>query len=372
LGELFSLPGSLLYHRVFRAPQIRSEVDVIVPCYNVQPYLPRALHSVFSQTFTDYRLCAVDDGSTDGTAEILQRYAHSCTFASQPHRGAAAARNRAIRMSASPFIAFLDADDEWLPGKLQRQVDVLEKNPSLGLVCSLCFFGHDQQRHPGTSESSAIARSGRLFRQLLLDCFVFTPTVVVRRECLKEVGLFNESLAVSEDFNLWLRIASRWDISFLPEVLAVTHTRPGSLSSATSLFQRARDGVAALKHVRSSCPTLSGNDSRALRRVLAERHYTYGSVLLSSSIETASRRQFTSAIKLQPTHWKAIAKLALSLLPASAREFLCGLRPRYSPGSLPPNTTMRPTQNDTAADLRQQRYQRPCDLCVSRNKAGSK
>lgn len=305
---------------VFSLPQIRSEVDVILPCYNVRPYLLRALDSVSSQTYTACRVYAVDDGSTDGTAEILKHNAHRCTFVCQPRHGAAAARNRAIRMSDNPFVAFLDADDEWFPDKLQRQICVLKENPALGLVCSLCAFGHGPQHSAGMAIQ--LGQSGRLFLPILLDCFVFTPTVVVRRQCLEEVGLFNESLTVSEDFNLWLRIAARWQIALLPEVLAVTHSRQGNLSLTTPAEQRARDGVFALDHVRRSCSRLAKSESRALRRALAERHYTYGSLLLSSGAVSASRRQFIAALKLDLGGWKSIAKLGLSLFPADARKLL--------------------------------------------------
>jgi hypothetical protein len=321
---------------VFPLPQIRSEVDVIVPCYNVRPYLSRALDSVSSQTFTGYRVFAVDDGSTDGTTEILEHNAHRCTFACQPHRGAAAARNRAIRMSDSPFIAFLDADDEWLPGKLQRQIAVLKENRGLGLVCSLCAFGDSPQRLADSGIQSMNGKSGRFFSSILRDCFVFTPTVVVRRQCLEEVGLFNEPLSVSEDFNLWLRIAARWEIALLPEVHAVTHTRRDSLSVMSSPEQRARDGVAALEHVRRSCAGLAKSESRALRKALAERHYTYGSLLLSSGVVSASRRQFVGALKLDPTQWRSLLKLGLSIFPADVRKSAVDLKARFLPSQTAP------------------------------------
>jgi Glycosyl transferase family 2 len=328
--------GDLRSNTVFLWPQIRCEVDVILPCYNVQPYLPRALASVFSQSFTGYRVCAVDDGSTDGTIGILERNAHRCTLTRQPRRGAAAARNLAIRMSDSPFIAFLDADDEWLPDKLQRQVGILKENPSLGLVCSLCAFEHRRQHAAGSASQSMTGSTGKLFLPILRDCFVFTPTVVVRRQCLEEIGLFNEALSVSEDFNLWLRIAARWEIALLPEVLAVTHTRPGGLSQTTSSQQRAADAVAALEHVRHGCPGLADEESRALRKALALRHYTYGSLLLSSGAASASRRQFISALKLDPILWKSLAKLGLSLFSADARKSAFDPKAKSLPASTAP------------------------------------
>ena len=235
---------------VLKRPASVDAVAIVVPCYNVERYLQRALDSAFAQSYSDHSIYAVDDGSTDRTAQVLQRNASRITLISQSRGGAAKARNRAIQMSAEPFIAFLDADDEWLPQKLQRQIALLKADPELGLVCSSCFVGDDRNAScPAFADK--IPNSGRLFRHLARSCFVFTPTVVVRRQSLEDVGLFHESLAVCEDFNLWLRIAARWKIAFVSEPLAVTHKRPESLSSTISSEARLRSGVAALEDVRA-------------------------------------------------------------------------------------------------------------------------
>lgn len=304
----------------------RSEVAIIVPCFNVEDHLPRALESVFSQTYQDFGVYAVDDNSTDETAQVLKNNADRCISVFQQHAGPAAARNRGIRMSESPFVAFLDADDEWLPHKLERQIAILKKNPDLGMVCSLCAVGSARNTDGAHLRVRDIPESGRLFQYLVRRCFVFTPTVVVRRQCLDEVGLFNESLPVSEDFNLWLRIAGRWDIAIVPEVLAITFERPGSLSVSTSPEERLRSGVSALKDVQSRCLGLSSVERRALRIALAERLYFYGSYLLSAGATRASRENFLSALKLQPSHWRAYAKLGLSFLPADAFGLLAELK----------------------------------------------
>jgi glycosyltransferase involved in cell wall biosynthesis len=304
----------------------QSEVDVIVPCYNVEHYVRRALDSVLAQTHQDFRIYAVNDGCTDNTTRILETYAPRCVSISQAHAGPAAARNRAIRESASPFIAFIDADDEWLPEKLERQISLLRRNKSLGMVCSHCLIsqsGSEENRHFLVDD---VPHSGRLFQHLVRNCFVFTPTVVVRRQCLEEIGLFNEALPVSEDFNLWLRIAARWEIAIVPEVLAIAKKRSGRLSVTTPPQERLRSGVASLENVRASCPGLSPAEQHALRLALAERIYFYGSYLLSTGAKTASRRHLASALELQSTHWRALAKLALTFLPGEIYGSLARLK----------------------------------------------
>jgi glycosyltransferase involved in cell wall biosynthesis len=280
--------------------------------------LERALNSVLAQTFRDYCIYAVDDGSTDSTARILQNRSDCQVWSLRNRCGAAAARNLAIRISKAPFIAFLDADDEWLPHKLERQIALLAKHADLALACSYCQPGESPRKQILTDSAPASPLIGRLFARLVRDCFVFTPTVVIRRECLKDAGLFNESLTVSEDFNLWLRIAARWKIALLPEVLAIRHRRPEGLSFSSDPDLMQRQGIAALEHVASNCPGLSFEERRALRFALAERNYCYGSYLLSTGAPSAARQRFSEALKLNPSHWRAVAKRSFSFLPAGA------------------------------------------------------
>jgi glycosyltransferase involved in cell wall biosynthesis len=309
-----------------KSAPIRPEVAVILPCYNVESYLQRSLSSVFAQRYSDLHIYAVDDGSTDGTVQILETNSHRCSFVTQHHAGPAASRNRAIRMSSAPFIAFLDADDEWLPQKLARQVAFLKQNPTLGLVCSLCAVRAPGAERVGVFPTIDAPHSGRLFRRLVRNCFIFTPTVVVRRSCLDDIGLFNEALLTSEDFNLWLRIAARWKIALLPEVLAIAHRRSGSLSATIAPEQRLSNGVAAVEDVRSRCPQLSRSEKRALRAALAERLYFEGSRLLSTGAKAAARTKLAAAHELKIMHWRALAKLALSFLPDRVCQPVLGFK----------------------------------------------
>jgi glycosyltransferase involved in cell wall biosynthesis len=301
---------------------------VVVPCYNAANYLPRALESVLAQTYIDFCICAVDDGSTDRTPEILKRYSGFGLHFRQEHAGQAAARNLGVRMSKSRYVAFLDADDYWLPEKLERQIAVLEQNPGVGLVCSDCATLRDGKIGSSYFENCKVPRTGRLFERLTRECFIFTPTVVVRRECLEEEGLFNESLAVSEDFNLWLRIAARWEIAVVPEVLAIRDTRPEGLSLSTQPEIYLQNGIAALEDVQSVCKELPRKEDRALQKAIAERYYVYGSYLLDGGSREESRAPLASALRRQPSHWRALVKFGCSFLPGGALRRLVGLRRR--------------------------------------------
>jgi glycosyltransferase involved in cell wall biosynthesis len=258
--------------------------------------------------------------------QVLEQYKHRCIPISQTHAGPAAARNRAIRSSTSPLIAFIDADDEWLPDKLERQIALLRQNKSLGMVCSLCIIRESAGKETVYRLTDNVPHIGKLFQYLVRNCFVFTPTVVVRRRCLEETGLFNEALPVSEDFNMWLRIAARWELAIVPDALTIVNRRPDSLSVRIDPEQRLRTGMVSLEHVRSTCPTLSPVEQRALRLALAERVYFYASYLLSNGSKSAARQHLLSSLKLQPTHWRALTKLALNFLPGEIYGSLARLK----------------------------------------------
>jgi glycosyltransferase involved in cell wall biosynthesis len=305
------------------------EVAVVLPCYNAANYLARALDSVLAQTRTDFRFCVVDDGSTDETPDILKRYSGYGPHFRQEHAGQAIARNRGIGMSDCPYIAFLDADDYWLPKKLERQIALLEQNPNVGLVCSDCATIKDGKFAGAYFGNTKVPGTGRLFELLARQCFVFTPTVVVRRKCLEQTGLFNEALAVSEDFDLWLRIAAQWEIAVIPQVLAVRETRTEGLSLSTRPETYLENGIAALEHVKAVCNGLSAGESRALQKAIAERYYVYGSHLLAGGIRNESREKLANALQLWPAHWRAWIKSGLSFLPGGVFRRFAEARRRF-------------------------------------------
>ncbi len=302
-----------------------AQVAVVIPTYNCARYLPRALDSVATQTYRNFQIFVIDDGSTDNTEEMVGHFSSQCVFQKQAHAGPAAARNRGIRISSSPYIAFLDADDVWLPQKLERQIELLERRPEVGLVCSDCAVGGVKDRD-GSHFQGRVVSQGEVFERLVSDCFIFTPTVVLRRECLLEVGGFHEALAVSEDLNLWLKIASRWPITFIPEVLAVRYSRADNLSATTSSEDACANGIDALQDVLGSCPQLNRQQRRAVKRDLAVRYYNYGSFLLWSDRAPASRSRLLAGWRYRPRNWRALAKYCISFLPPSLRAWLITVR----------------------------------------------
>jgi glycosyltransferase involved in cell wall biosynthesis len=183
-------------------------VSVIVPAYQVSRYIAETLDSVLAQTFTDYEIIVVNDGSPD-TEELeraLEPYRPRITYLKQENRGPSGARNYGIRAARAPLVALLDGDDLWEPEFLSAMLDELGRDPSVGvLYCDALYHGDTPEA--GRSFMEFYPSSGEVtFERLLThECNVIVA-IVARRELLLRAGLFDEALRSSEDFDLWLRI----------------------------------------------------------------------------------------------------------------------------------------------------------------------
>jgi glycosyltransferase involved in cell wall biosynthesis len=215
---------------------LMATVDVIIPAFNAARHLPAAIESVISQTFDDWRLLIVDDGSTDNTAEVvvpfLDRLGNKIRYIKQDNRGVSAARNTAILASTAEFLALLDADDVWLPCRLAESVRVLTERPQAGLAYGLIRSIGPEDQLGNIWAGNSTGAEGRIAPYIYMRTVELpSPTITIRRRCIDEVGPFDEALQVSEDRDLWLRIALRYEVAFVPTVLAYYRGTPGSLSA---------------------------------------------------------------------------------------------------------------------------------------------
>jgi glycosyltransferase involved in cell wall biosynthesis len=220
-------------------------VDVIIPAYNAARFLPSAIESVVAQTYRDWRIVLVDDGSTDDTEAVIAPYASRLgarlKYIRKANGGLPAARNTAVRNSSAELLALLDADDVWLPGRLARSVEAFRGAPGVGLVYGFIsridMDGRVMDTFAGRQkgEQGWIA-SGIYKRTVDLPC----PTVTFRRECVEAVGLFDESLRATEDRDLWLRIAQRYEVRLVPEVIAYYRVSPNAMTTDPERMLRAQ------------------------------------------------------------------------------------------------------------------------------------
>ena len=208
-------------------------VSVILPVYNRAGCVERAIRSVLAQTYRNLELIVVDDGSTDGTREVVERFGASLTLLVQEHSGAYPARNLGLRHARGELVAFADSDDAWLPDRLAVQVPLMRR-PEVGLV-----FGdviHVSEPRPDaprtglTSFAVSPPRRGRAARQFAWCNFVPTCTVLVRRACLEEAGGFATAVPVSADYLAWLRIATRHEVDFVDRPVAEYTVHPDGIS----------------------------------------------------------------------------------------------------------------------------------------------
>ena len=215
--------------------QSEEKVSVIIPTYNREATIGASIQSVLNQTWQNFEIIIVDDGSTDNTRQVIEaftddRIRYICL---EQNGGASHARNTGIRLSVSEFVAFLDSDDEWLPEKLEKQMQVMQQaTEAVGLV--YC-------RMRGTKKDGSILicpelwrpveeLQGNIFYPLLEENVIGTPAMLVRKECLEQTGGFDEWLKCLEDWELILRIAEKWEIGFVDDILVEVHFSESGVS----------------------------------------------------------------------------------------------------------------------------------------------
>ncbi|MBD2771541.1 glycosyltransferase family 2 protein [Iningainema tapete] len=208
-------------------------VSVIIPTYQRANLVSQAIESVLAQTYTDYEIIVVNDGSTDNTIEVLEYFGEKITVIHQENQGSAAARNTGIKVAQGQYIALLDHDDIWLPTKLEKQVSYLDSHPKIGLVYSDTLYFNEKGLLPGSHAKffpvPPVLQSWTLFvRNTIPTCSV----VMMRRKCLDDVGLFDETLPPCDDYDLWLRLVEKWPIHFLNEPLVHYRRYEGQQSNS--------------------------------------------------------------------------------------------------------------------------------------------
>ncbi|MFH2013294.1 MAG: glycosyltransferase [Pseudomonadota bacterium] len=196
------------------------KISVIIPTYNRANFIEEAIESVLSQSYKDFELIVVDDGSTDETGKLVQRYGERIFYIYQNKKGVSHARNTGIKNSSGEYIAFLDSDDKWLPDKLATQMDFFTHNPD-ALICHTeeIWFRNNARVNPMKKHRKY---SGMIFDKVLPLCIISPSSVMLRREIFfDKIGFFDENLPACEDYDLWLRIAARYPVSLIETPLII-------------------------------------------------------------------------------------------------------------------------------------------------------
>ncbi|GAX92001.1 glycosyltransferase family 2 protein [Effusibacillus lacus] len=197
------------------------KVSVIIPTYNRGSFVIHAIESVLAQTFKDYEIIVVDDGSADNTRELVKKYGDKVRYIHQKNQGPSAARNTGIRHAKGKYIAFCDSDDRFLPDKLQKQMDYIKRHPDCRFLYTWYYNVDAEGRR--TKLRKPTKCKGREHLQYCLFTRRFTirtSTVLIHKKCFQKVGMFNEKYLYSQDWDMWLRLASRYRGDCLQEPLS--------------------------------------------------------------------------------------------------------------------------------------------------------
>lgn len=303
-------------------PEVSSvpAVSVIIPAFNAELHIGDTLRSVQEQTLGDFEVVVVDDGSTDATVRIVRQFADGMdvTILSQQNSGPAAARNRAIRQARGRYCAFVDSDDLMLPERLAAQVELLDANPDIGLVhTDLMTFDHTGIIHRSRRAFSD-PRGGMVLDRLLMDNFITTSTVMAPTHRLVEAGLFGEARRVSEDFELWLRMAARWPVGYLDRPLVQYRRRPGSLSN--DKLATAQCALDVIETFWREHPDHRIAQPQVYRRSLADHLATVGTAAFGRGHRGQALNYAARSLRLDPWKartWKSLVKaLVLPAEPA--------------------------------------------------------
>ncbi|MEX2160742.1 MAG: glycosyltransferase family A protein [Anaerolineales bacterium] len=295
-------------------------ISVVIPARNRAGYILESIESVFAQTFKDYEIVIIDDGSTDETKKVLAPLIEDrrIRYAFQEHKGVSAARNHGVRLAHAPYIAFLDSDDLFLPTKLEKQMAVFEQNPDLGFVhCSFSKFD-DQGNDLGMRDTTRF--QGRLYPHILLEWSVLMamPCILVKTAVMKEVGGFDESIPWAEDLDLWRRIARHYSIGVVPESLVKVRVHAASAS-----YSRGGGARWFENYMEKAFAEDPGLSPRFKRYALARMHEKLGQNLLGEggAAEMRQARQHSlKALAAWPFQAGALVTLFSSFLPREVRH----------------------------------------------------
>ncbi len=238
-----------------------ARVSVIIHTYNNEKFIEETVESVLKQTYNDYEIIVVDDGSVDGTHDALIPYMKDIRYHYKENGGIASAKNAGINLSSAEFIAFLDHDDLWVSDKLRIQMDYFDANPQVGLVYArYTSFRGDRELRTKPEKGY----SGWVFKRLISKSFIQTSTVAVKRGCLDAVGPFDESLKLADEYDMFLRIAKRFQCGFVDKVLTRYRIHDANASRNNLLF--AEENLRVYKKIYNNYTDIDRKEKKILKK----------------------------------------------------------------------------------------------------------
>jgi cellulose synthase/poly-beta-1,6-N-acetylglucosamine synthase-like glycosyltransferase len=305
-------------------------ISVIIPVYNGEKTIQETIESVLNQTFTDFELIIINDGSQDATLEIVERIQDPrLKVFSYPNAGQAASRNRGIFHVCGEYISFIDADDLWTPDKLEAQLKALQANPQAAVAYSWTNYIDEFSQPLPSQQGSYMTVNGDVYAKLLLIDFIGSGSnPLIRRQALTEVGGFDESMTPSEDRDLWLRLAARYHFIAVrsPQVLY----RQCANSESTNVLRMEKSSLRVIEQAFSQAPESLrhlkqyslGNNYKGLTFRALERTPGRQGGLTAARLLWHSFRTDPSLLRAKVI-WKVLFKIAVMvLLPSQQAQAL--------------------------------------------------
>lgn len=217
---------------------IMSTISVIIPAYNAERTILETIKSVQQQTFSDFEIIVINDGSTDRTVELIQSIKDErVKIFSYQNGGLPVARNRGITHAGGEFIAFLDADDMWTPDKLELQLKALQQHPEAGVAYSWTYFKFEEEEHSYADNSSSF--EGNVYADLLVRNFLHNGSnPLVCRRAIESVGFFDPTLKSCEDWDFYLRLAARWSFVLVSKPQIIYRQSSTSMASKIDVMEK--------------------------------------------------------------------------------------------------------------------------------------
>lgn len=267
-------------------------ISVIVPAYNMEQFTVLTVQSLLSQTYSPLEIIVVDDGSSDGTVARLEAaFGDRIRLLKQNNAGACGARNKGFAVSRGELIAFLDCDDLWEPDKARRCVEYFRGNPEVAMVYSHAYWIDAAGKIIGPRHFKP-RPSGRIFDSLVLEDHVVNSTPLIRRAALEQTGLWDEKIFTTADWDLWLRLADRFAVGFIPRVLS--RTRIASYYNSRNIDKTRRETLYLLDQYRSRLPP------ERYDLALANMHFYLSRLHAANNDFTSARLEIKHACRLAP------------------------------------------------------------------------
>ena len=215
------------------------KVSIILPTYNRAYIIEKAIQSVLNQTYQDFELIIVDDGSTDNTEEIIKKLQEKDKriryIKLETNKGAAAARNEGIKIAHGKYITFQDSDDEWLPEKLEKQMKIFETTPE-DIIVYTGFWRIDGDEKTYIPDINISNREGNIHKELLKRNFIGTPSILLLKKNLEKIGMFDENLSRLQDWDLAIRLSKYYNFKLIDEPLYISYVLSDSISANDETF----------------------------------------------------------------------------------------------------------------------------------------